>query len=127
MSRLCRDCGVADHKPCICHGKGAVARAQQEELEESVSPMILDVCGLCREGAGGECHVPGCAFWMNRAPDIPLSSMLTRDERIAAADERMENFRPTKRWDMGGRREKAEAVLLAAGCIPYVNDDGGDR
>ena len=32
--------------------------------------MIL--CDLCLDGAGGECHVPGCALWLNRAPDISL-------------------------------------------------------
>lgn len=35
-------------------------------------PVSLTVCAACLAGAGGECHTPGCAFWMNRAPDIPL-------------------------------------------------------
>ncbi len=26
------------------------------------------VCDLCLSGAGGECHVPGCSFWMHDAP-----------------------------------------------------------
>lgn len=26
------------------------------------------VCDLCLTAAGGECHVPGCAFWMQDAP-----------------------------------------------------------
>jgi hypothetical protein len=30
------------------------------------------MCDLCLAGAGGECHVPGCAFWLNRAPDLPI-------------------------------------------------------
>lgn len=30
------------------------------------------LCDLCLDGAGGECHVPGCALWMSRAPDIPI-------------------------------------------------------
>lgn len=25
------------------------------------------VCELCITGAGGECHVPGCSFWMHDA------------------------------------------------------------
>jgi hypothetical protein len=29
----------------------------------------IDVCTLCLSGAGGECHVPGCMFWMCQAPD----------------------------------------------------------
>ncbi len=46
-------------------------------------PMVLRVCESCREGAGGECHEPGCAFWMNRAPDIPLAAT-GREELIEA-------------------------------------------
>jgi hypothetical protein len=26
------------------------------------------VCDLCLAGEGGECHVPGCAFWCHDAP-----------------------------------------------------------
>jgi hypothetical protein len=26
------------------------------------------VCDLCLAGAGGECHVPGCSFWLHDAP-----------------------------------------------------------
>lgn len=31
------------------------------------------VCEHCLNGEGGECHEPGCMFWMNRAPDIALT------------------------------------------------------
>jgi hypothetical protein len=34
--------------------------------------VTLWLCELCLAGAGGECHVPGCALWMNRAPDMPV-------------------------------------------------------
>lgn len=34
--------------------------------------VTLVLCDLCLSGAGGQCHVPGCALWMNRAPDISL-------------------------------------------------------
>jgi hypothetical protein len=27
------------------------------------------VCDLCVGGKGGECHVPGCAFWLRDAPE----------------------------------------------------------
>lgn len=32
----------------------------------------LAICDLCLDGMGGECHVPGCAFWMAEAPTSPL-------------------------------------------------------
>jgi hypothetical protein len=35
--------------------------------------VTLTLCELCISGAGGECHVPGCSLYGNRAPDIPLS------------------------------------------------------
>lgn len=30
------------------------------------------ICTPCLDGAGGECHTPGCLFWMCSAPDIPI-------------------------------------------------------
>lgn len=33
-------------------------------------------CKACLDGKGGECHTPGCVFWMNRAPDLPLRANL---------------------------------------------------
>ncbi len=38
-------------------------------------------------------------------------------EAIEVADERMENFRPSERWDSGGRRQKTVAVTTAAYAI----------
>lgn len=25
-------------------------------------------CNLCLDGVGGECHTPGCIFWMSHGP-----------------------------------------------------------
>jgi hypothetical protein len=36
----------------------------------------LPVCSLCLTGAGGECHVPGCAFWMNDAPSTTVAAAM---------------------------------------------------
>lgn len=30
------------------------------------------LCTPCMNGEGGECHSPGCAMWLNRAPDLEL-------------------------------------------------------
>lgn len=32
----------------------------------------IRLCSLCLDGKGGECHTPGCALFLNRAPDLPL-------------------------------------------------------
>lgn len=37
-----------------------------------LATVTLQVCQLCLLGQGGECHTPGCAFWMSAAPDVPL-------------------------------------------------------
>ena len=34
--------------------------------------ITLLLCDQCRQGAGGECHTPGCALWMNDAPCFPV-------------------------------------------------------
>lgn len=44
--------------------------------EPSLYRVALWLCSLCIDGVGGECHVPGCAFWLNRAPDLPLTDHL---------------------------------------------------
>ncbi len=30
------------------------------------------ICDACLDGHGGECHTPGCIFWIVSAPDIPI-------------------------------------------------------
>jgi len=40
--------------------------------EPTLRRVTLTLCESCIDGAGGECHTPGCALWMNRAPDVPL-------------------------------------------------------
>jgi hypothetical protein len=39
--------------------------------------VTMWLCDLCLDGKGGECHVPGCALYLNRAPDLPLRNSLT--------------------------------------------------
>lgn len=43
--------------------------------EPEVQEVSLYICDLCLDGVGGECHVPGCAFWMVDAPGVPLSPL----------------------------------------------------
>lgn len=40
--------------------------------EPTLHRVELTLCSLCLDGAGGECHTPGCALWINRAPDLSL-------------------------------------------------------
>lgn len=43
-----------------------------EDTDPRYHEVTLTLCALCLDGAGGECHSPGCALWINRAPDLPL-------------------------------------------------------
>ena len=33
---------------------------------------LIPVCESCEKGEGGECHTPGCSFWMRKAPKEAL-------------------------------------------------------
>lgn len=47
--------------------------------EPKLHRVVVVICDLCLAGAGGECHVPGCILWLNRAPDLPLLRELYED------------------------------------------------
>lgn len=40
----------------------------------AVRTVKIDLCDLCIAGKGGECHTPGCALWINRAPDLRIDT-----------------------------------------------------
>jgi len=63
-------------------------------MTDSTNPDELQRCSIylcsrCLDGEGGECHTPGCALWMNRAPDVPIRSRIesveatTSDNHVA--------------------------------------------
>lgn len=41
-------------------------------LEPGLNLVEITLCDLCLDGAGGGCHTPACALWLNRAPDISI-------------------------------------------------------
>lgn len=52
---------------------------QADGPEIPVHLVRLWLCELCLDGKGGECHSPGCALFLNRAPDVGIrnSPMVT--------------------------------------------------
>jgi hypothetical protein len=52
--------------------------------EPKVRLVALMLCELCISGAGGQCHTPGCALWMNCAPDCPIT--VVADLKVEMAD-----------------------------------------
>lgn len=58
-----------------------MATGDEPELER----VTIVLCSLCLDGRGGECHTPGCALWINRAPDLELRSKVgPSDEAVHA-------------------------------------------
>lgn len=58
----------------ICGFIAAIVSNGGSEYSPGVSlhRVTLTLCSLCLNGEGGECHTPGCSFWMHAAPDIPV-------------------------------------------------------
>lgn len=52
--------------------------AKQGEPAEPLETVTLTLCRECLTGAGGECHMPGCALWMGTAPDVSLIGRVVR-------------------------------------------------
>lgn len=60
-------------------GEGeSIIRGLHDQTEgwPAIHLVSLWLCDDCLDGKGGECHTPGCAMWMNRAPDLQLRSKL---------------------------------------------------
>jgi myo-inositol-1-phosphate synthase len=53
-----------------------VVRCADQEISTPVvvcSLRMVPVCAACESGIGGECHTPGCSFWMRDAPSESLA------------------------------------------------------
>jgi hypothetical protein len=46
----------------------------KEWQDDHIYEVTVNLCGRCLNGEGGECHTPGCGFFLNRAPDLALSA-----------------------------------------------------
>lgn len=49
--------------------------------EPEIKSVTIDVCVLCLAGFGGECHSPGCVFFICPAPTFEQA------QRLAYAEE----------------------------------------
>jgi hypothetical protein len=107
--------------------------------EPTLERVTLTLCSLCLDGKGGECHTPGCALWINRAPDLELRSkveaapaqqeetgtreLLARALRwIRDYGSRDGDLRDPEQWSEGMRNIATNA--LAAASLP---SRGGER
>jgi hypothetical protein len=59
--------------------KGAEEPGESEAKFALVKFYRIWLCELCVAGKGGECHSPGCALFLNRAPDIPVTEPMCQE------------------------------------------------
>ena len=57
----------------------------------NLNRVIITICDPCLNGEGGECHTPGCAFWLHRMDKLPVHSELYKVLRKFPALETAEN------------------------------------
>jgi len=55
-------------------GRHRNSPSRAPSADPTLNHVNLILCDLCLDGVGGECHVPGCAMWLNSAPDLELRS-----------------------------------------------------
>jgi hypothetical protein len=70
--------------PCIQRSEAPCPDADIEPGDELTSVLL---CGRCMAGEGGECHTPGCALWLNRAPDVPMWGNVTINEAMTPSED----------------------------------------
>jgi hypothetical protein len=104
----------------------ADSAAQPSSEDSQVYEVTLWLCALCLDGVGGECHVGGCALFLNRAPDLSL-----RDNPfVTLIDGAPLDYATLKRGTPAQTPEhprsvalnKIEGVLLDHGCPPDSDD-----
>jgi hypothetical protein len=78
--------------------------------EIPVRLVQIYLCDLCLDGAGGQCHVPGCALWFKSAPDISIRDWVTVIEPDASA----------------GQAYRVGDRVRVAGTVVGVNDSDSD-
>lgn len=99
----------------------SLPRAESDSLDTASEPGLnhveLTICDACLDGVGDECHTPGCALWMSRAPDIPIRDKI--DQQLA---QRAKFFE-----DSASRYHSALGRLMAFGESLMASDDEDER
>lgn len=56
--------------------RGATEEPPRAEPVLEIVTGTFHICSACLDGAGGECHTPGCVLWLKRAPDLAIRDSL---------------------------------------------------
>lgn len=91
--------------------------------EPILHQVTTTICSLCLDGAGGECHTPGCALWLCRAPDMPLRKTIADlGGEIRAPCGGSRCFEHEGKWIHSSKSYSSCAVLAATFGAPGVRD-----
>lgn len=60
---------------------GTVHTEKPKDESVRLINLTISVCTPCLGGDVGECHTPGCAFWMQDAPNTELVAILLQNCR----------------------------------------------
>jgi len=72
-NEFCKNCGLGNMRRVDRLSMIEINKLRMLASEPKISICNnVRICELCLGGRGGECHVPGCVFWMVSAPDIPI-------------------------------------------------------
>lgn len=92
--------------------------------EPKVRRVIVNLCELCLNGAGGECHTPGCVLWLNRGPDLALHPELIED----AGDAELARIRALAlKHLVGGEEVNATTEALVSRLCSIADDEALSR
>ncbi len=92
------------------------AESNEKGMEEAKAESVLVwLCNLCLDGAGGECHVPCCILFMKDAPRVPIRELTIKTEKhnkTVWAKARQEGFKEGHKVGFRrGLKEKGEIKL----------------
>lgn len=93
--------------------QNAVVKDVEESLIDPLNKVTLYMCSLCLDGAGGECHVPGCVFWMMQSPEISIR------ERILDFEGCIERVHSGEEHEFAGN--EADCTICGEGRCCYLH------
>jgi hypothetical protein len=87
--------------------------------EDTLKRITLTLCAECVRGTGGECHTPGCALWMSKAPDVPI---IDYDEAPPTR-----TYLVMQPWDLDGEKQPAFHTTVEADSIEAAQAEAWQR
>lgn len=78
--------------------------------EALVHLVKINLCELCLQGAGEECHTPGCALFLHNSPGLPIAPEMYE---IVNKDNSKECVHP---WESIYRENEDSQTFICSDC-----------